>query len=339
MEPAEVLARFLQRVEALPAPPTSRDEILRIARELGGSDDDLARAQAAARDHVRRGENLLREGLVDDALAEADAARALLADDHALEDLECRALVARFETTRQPEHLAAAETTLRRVLGHRPDDPGLAGLLARARAGRAGPRGAGRGGILALAAAVVAAGLVGAWAGWPFMGSLTVTGVSPLLGPPGQWVYVSGSGFVEGVTTVSVGGVEGVPTQFYDTDQIGFTVPAGATGSGPVEVVTGEQRALSTSVFTVGTPTEPPVVTGLSPAEARPGDWVYVSGSGFVNGATTVVVGGMEITGGVYGPSQLGFTVPELPAGPTEVRVRTDHGEAEARAPLHLRRD
>lgn len=81
-----------------------------------------------------------------------------------------------------------------------------------------------------------------------------VTGINPALGPVGQWVYVFGDNFVGGQTTVSMGGVSAIATNVYGPTQLGFTVPSGASGSGPITVTTPNGTATSTAVFTISNP-------------------------------------------------------------------------------------
>ena len=85
----------------------------------------------------------------------------------------------------------------------------------------------------------------------PAPGAPTVTGISPTLGPTGQWVYVFGSNFVGGQTTVSMGGKSLIGVNVYGPDQLGFTVPDTATGASNITVTTPNGSATSTQVFTV----------------------------------------------------------------------------------------
>lgn len=157
----------------------------------------------------------------------------------------------------------------------------------------------------------------------------TISRISPSLGPVGQWVYVRGKNFVKDQTTVSVGGVSEVATLVYASDQLGFTVPLGANGTTLVSVTTPYGEAFSQDYYTVGIPTDPPTVSGFSPDLGPVGQWVYVSGTNFVWGQTTVEIAGVAgITAAIYGPNSLGFTVPSGASGSSPITVTTPFGTA-----------
>jgi hypothetical protein len=162
------------------------------------------------------------------------------------------------------------------------------------------------------------------------IGAPTLTSLSPQLGPPGQWVYVHGTNFVSGQTTIAMGGITGIKAgAVYNPTQLAFTVPAGATGTTPVTVTTPYGSATSSQLYTVGTPTAPPTATTVSPQLGPVGQWVYVNGTNFVTGQTTIAMGGISgITAGVYGPTSLGFTVPAGATGATPITVTTPYGSA-----------
>ncbi len=159
----------------------------------------------------------------------------------------------------------------------------------------------------------------------------SVTSIYPNLGPVGQWVYVHGSGFLAGETMVSVGGISGIKAYVYGRTQLGFTVPPGASGSTAVQVTTDYGSASSTAIYTVGVPDEPPTVTSFTPSLGPVGQWVYVFGSGFVRDATTITFAGQtNIWALVYGPDQLGFTIPEEAVGSSSIGVTTPNGSFES---------
>ena len=159
----------------------------------------------------------------------------------------------------------------------------------------------------------------------------TVSWISPNLGPSGQWVYVGGTGFVGDQTTVSIGGITGISAYVYAPTQLGFTVPAGASGTTPITVTTPFGSASSGEFYTVGVPTEPPTITSVYPQLGPVGQWVYVNGTGFVRDSTTVSFAGItNIPALVYGPTGLGFTIPEGSSGTGKLRVVTPNGWAES---------
>jgi hypothetical protein len=158
-----------------------------------------------------------------------------------------------------------------------------------------------------------------------------ITRIYPTLGPVGQWVYVTGSNLVKNGTTVAVGGLTNISSLVYAGTQLGFRVPAGATGSTHVVVTTTNGTAISAAWYTVGIPTNPPSVSSISPTLGPTGQWVYVSGVNFVFGQTTAAVGGVSnISSTVYGPDKLGFTVPNGASGMTYIVVTTPFGTAQS---------
>jgi hypothetical protein len=160
-------------------------------------------------------------------------------------------------------------------------------------------------------------------------GTPTVTSVATTLGPVGQWVYVYGTNFVSGQTTISMGGVTSIPTSVGAPTGLGFAVPTGATGSGPITVVTPNGSASSSEIFTVGVPSGPPTVTSFSPNSGFVGQWTNVYGTNFVFGQTTISMGGMtSILAIVSGPTSLNFAVPVGSSGTGPITVITPNGSA-----------
>jgi hypothetical protein len=161
--------------------------------------------------------------------------------------------------------------------------------------------------------------------------SLSVSSIYPDLGPPGQWVYVHGSGFLEGQTTITIGGIGNVQASVYGSKQLGFTVPIGATGVSVITVTTPYGSVSSSHNYTVGIPVGAPTVTGFSPNLGPPGQWVYVFGSNFVHGNTFITFAGKSgIEAMVYGPDQLGFYIPQGSGGFSRITVTTPNGQMES---------
>ncbi|MFA6037763.1 MAG: IPT/TIG domain-containing protein [Legionellales bacterium] len=117
----------------------------------------------------------------------------------------------------------------------------------------------------------------------------TITSVNPNSGNPagGDTVTVSGSGFVAGKTQVSFGGVLGTSVNVTSPSALTVTTPAGV-GSVNVVVTTPGGQSTDTVIFNYT-----PTVASLSPTAgpAAGSTLVTISGSGFVNGATTVYFG------------------------------------------------
>jgi hypothetical protein len=108
----------------------------------------------------------------------------------------------------------------------------------------------------------------------------SVSSFSPGSGTPGTMIQITGSNLV-GVTSVLFNGVPSqnvVPPMVEGL--IAAEVPLGAS-TGPITVVTPNGRASSTDAFTV-TPVPAPVITGLEPSSAKPGDWMTIMGSNLV---------------------------------------------------------
>ena len=157
----------------------------------------------------------------------------------------------------------------------------------------------------------------------------SVDRISPTLGPVGQWVYVTGKQFISNQTTVSVGGKTSIPAHVYATTQLGFRIPDGAVGTTVVTVYTPYGSASSNQTYTVGVPTGPPTATGISPLLGPIGQWVYVTGTNFVNGNTTITFSGISgIASTVYSPTSLGFTIPSGALGTKTITVTTPNGSA-----------
>ena len=74
------------------------------------------------------------------------------------------------------------------------------------------------------------------------------------------------------------------------------------------------------------TPPAPFAVTAISPAAARPGQTVTVTGSGFLRGAI-VTFGGTQTLSNVVGSTSISATVPPLPAATVDVYVRNPDGQ------------
>jgi len=155
-----------------------------------------------------------------------------------------------------------------------------------------------------------------------------VSHISPLLGPVGQWVYISGDNFADKSTTVTVGGVQASSICCYSAKQIGFKVPKGAQGKSKVTVSTPNGSTESDKEFEVGIPSGAPVIISFREKSGLPGYWLYVRGENFVNGQTKVSVGGVSISRPViYNPQSLAFNIPKISPGLVQVTVETPNGK------------
>lgn len=169
-------------------------------------------------------------------------------------------------------------------------------------------------------------------------GKPKITGLRPVLGPAGQWVYIKGEEFVCGASTVYVDGKVVERSTVYRPDSMGFTIPDGLSGDVTVSVKTPNGIAESPVKFHVGVPTGTPQITGLNPVAGAKGEWVYIKGVQFVGGASTVYVNGkIAERSTVYGPDSMGFTMPDGLSGDVTVTVKTPNGTAESPIQFHIK--
>ncbi|MGB9148401.1 MAG: chitobiase/beta-hexosaminidase C-terminal domain-containing protein [Acidobacteriaceae bacterium] len=117
----------------------------------------------------------------------------------------------------------------------------------------------------------------------------TITGMSPVAGPVGTSVTISGLNF--GTSgTVTFNGVAATPTS-WGIETIATPVPVGAS-TGPV-IVTAGGTASNSYTFTLSEG-----VTGIAPTQGAPGTAVTISGTGFgaTQGTSTVTFNGTVAT-------------------------------------------
>jgi photosystem II stability/assembly factor-like uncharacterized protein len=161
----------------------------------------------------------------------------------------------------------------------------------------------------------------------------TLTFFTPTSGPVGTSVTLTGSGFT-GVTAVTFTGAPATTYAVVSATQITATVPAGAT-TGPLTVTTPGGTAASATSFTVMTPPAPaPGITRLSPASAKRGATVTITGSDFAatRGTSTVKFGAKTCTNYVsWSATQIKCKVPAAAKyGAVKVTVKTTAGTSSA---------
>jgi hypothetical protein len=106
----------------------------------------------------------------------------------------------------------------------------------------------------------------------------SITTLWPTSGPVGTAVTITGAKFgaTQGASTVTFGGIAAGAVAYWSDTSITVTVPSGAaTGS---VVVTVNGMASNGTPYAV---TNPPTLTGVTPLEAKPGDTVTITGTGF----------------------------------------------------------
>ncbi len=158
----------------------------------------------------------------------------------------------------------------------------------------------------------------------------TVSGVSPSSGPRGGGVPVtiSGTGFVEGQTTVTFGGNGGtVTTVSPNHTEMTVITPAGTVGAVDVVVTTPGGSVTKTGGYTYVAAV--PTVNSITPDAGPLGPQVVtISGTGFVAGQTAVTFGGNGGTVTAVNPSgtQMTVTTPAGTVGAVDVVVTTPGG-------------
>ena len=169
----------------------------------------------------------------------------------------------------------------------------------------------------------------------PEPGVPTISSVTPSSGLTGggTTVTLTGTNFVVGATTVSVGGNAGTSVSVASTTSLTFLTPAGTVGAKSVTVTTSEGTSAA-ATFTYTTPAAP-TLTNIAPSSGPPagGTTVTLTGTGFVVGATSVTIGADTIAAAsviVASATSLTFTTPGDPAGAVNVTVTTANGTSGA---------
>jgi hypothetical protein len=131
----------------------------------------------------------------------------------------------------------------------------------------------------------------------------TITGFTPMSGPVGTSVTISGTNFT-GATAVAFNTVSASFIVTSDT-AIQATVPAGAT-TGPLSVTKPGGTVASASNFTV---VNPPTITSFAPARGPVGTSVTINGTNFA-GATAVTFNTVSASFTVTSTTAIQATVP-----------------------------
>jgi hypothetical protein len=150
----------------------------------------------------------------------------------------------------------------------------------------------------------------------------TVSGFSPVQGPVGTQVTISGSNFT-GATAVTF---NGTPASFsvVNDGSINATVPAGAT-TGAISVTGPGGTGSSSGVFTVPA-TAPPTISSFSPTSGKVGATVTINGAN-LTGVTKVTFNGVAASFTAVSDTQVTATVPSgAKNGP--IAVTTPNGTA-----------
>lgn len=154
----------------------------------------------------------------------------------------------------------------------------------------------------------------------------TYASISPASGSPGSTVSITGTNFVSGSTTVTIGGLAAT-TSVVSSTLLSCTVPSGLANNTAYNVVitTSSGSATGTGVFTCTIPS--PTYTGVSPSSGKLGTTVTITGTNFLSGMT-VTVGGTAATGvSVTSSTSLTCSLPALSsAGYKDIVLTTASG-------------
>ena len=132
-----------------------------------------------------------------------------------------------------------------------------------------------------------------------------IASFSPQTGAAPTQLYIQGSNFIVGGTTVTFSGAAPVNGTVTASTDVSATVPAGA-GNGPITVTTFAGSAVSTNNFTASSV---PTITSFSPTAGAIGSTVTINGGNFFN-PTTVKIGGTSASATITSTTQISATVP-----------------------------
>lgn len=145
----------------------------------------------------------------------------------------------------------------------------------------------------------------------------TLASLNPTSATPGTSVTATGTNFVNGSTTVTVGGAAATVVSVTSTTVV-FNVPAIAAGT-PNVVVTANGQQSNAVPLTVTAVT--PTITSLAQNNVVPGAIVQVNGTNFATGATATVNGIAAPISGSVSATQLSIVVPAIAPGAYPVVV------------------
>lgn len=137
------------------------------------------------------------------------------------------------------------------------------------------------------------------------MNSPIINSLSTTSGPANQWIYLFGENFVQNQTSVYFNNIQCEQVFVFSDTQLGFYLTSDAQGTGYFKVMTPEGQFTSDIQYTVVSPSLPPTVTNLRNHPNT--NWVYVDGTEFVYGQTTVTYDGKTVNVFVYTPESGGF--------------------------------
>ncbi|MFC1706259.1 IPT/TIG domain-containing protein, partial [Planctomycetota bacterium] len=172
-------------------------------------------------------------------------------------------------------------------------------------------------------------GTATATGGFLYVGPPTAVSVTPAAGrvAGGQTVTITGTIFITGSTTVTIGGEDATDVNVTSTTVLTCVTPTRTAGAKDVVVTTPYGNATLSGGFTYH---NLPTVTNVTPTDGKSagGDSVTIGGTNFVTGATTVKIGGTPATSvNVTGTTGLTCVTPHGTAGARDVVVTTPGGD------------
>lgn len=159
------------------------------------------------------------------------------------------------------------------------------------------------------------------------MNAPTIESLSTTVGQIGQWVYLSGSNFIQEQTKVFFGSVECINVSVYSDSSLGVSIPEGSANTASFRVETPNGAFTSDIVFEVKTIVGVPTATSFYSASDS-NIWVYVQGTNFVTNQTQIEYNNKITDAFVYGPDFCGFAKETETEVIDSIKVITPNGSA-----------
>jgi hypothetical protein len=136
--------------------------------------------------------------------------------------------------------------------------------------------------------------------------TILINSTSTTFGPPGQWIYVNGDGFVIDGTTVLLNDQPVENLLIYSDLLMGFSVPSNMSeGFKSITIQTNDGQYTADAFFEVGAITLPPTVESIAVNDID--EWVFVTGENFVWEQTSVTFNEKTVNCFVYSTFSCGF--------------------------------
>lgn len=137
-----------------------------------------------------------------------------------------------------------------------------------------------------------------------------INGFSTNFGPAGQWVYINGFEFIDGKTSVFIDDQTVDSLTVFSDVLLGFFVPTNLTnGLKSITIIVDNEQIVVPDFFEVGSPTATPTIEFITVHGNN--EWVYITGTEFVWGQTTITFNEKTIDCFVYSTTQCGFSKSE----------------------------